>query len=843
MKADAKAQQGDAQAKEDARMFAQEIRRLQSGAQPQGNPNEGFMGQLNAGLNVGIDAMRAPVRAVDAAVNAIAGREVIPRQPDTGQMIRDMGGYSAQEEPTTLTGAFARGTGIAGGLAPLIALGGGAASTAPGVTGKVATDLTRSLLSVPAVGTEMLAGGLSELGAQAVEEAGGGEVAQNVARVATPFAIPAATAATGAAVNALPGTGYLVRTGREAARAFLPMTDTGARQVAREELIRRAGSEQRAAELGERINPADPYNRTPTQQIGDPEFAALEQSVRRDFPTVRERLETREDASRAAIRDDVRTEGSVQDARTFFDRRIAEFRTNLNTRVDRALTEATAGVEANAPRTSESANSARVVNKLKMELDNAVMEERALWAEVPKSITVPTSEARATAQRWVEELGRAGAGDMPALARRLLLEEGGYGAEVPASELHRLYSKMREVARNARAGTQTQDTLALVADQIADAALRDLDSVAEVSEPLRVARAASRSVHEIFDQGAVGRILKRTNAGDEAMTPEAALRGTVGRQGPEGAAAAERIEGAAPTASQEVMDYLRGRFTDAIMAADGTFQPKQAATWLRNNGELLSRYPGLRREFSTALANRNNAEQFAARAKLRAKIADETAIARFNRGQEDQAVNSILAAADPAQAAISVVRTARKDASGKALAGVKAAFSNRLIEQTTSADGVLSGRGLKNLLADKNMRAAMMRVFSADEMRRFERIANAAASMDVKPSEAGEVINAPVNALLMRVVQVAAAQTGGKVGASGSMGGSLQTANIFSRTAQNALRNLTNDGARRLLVRAVEDPELMRALMLNPTAEMPQWARAKLAPYIAGATAATVAQE
>jgi hypothetical protein len=141
------------------------------------------------------------------------------------------------------------------------------------------------------------------------------------------------------------------------------------------------------------------------------------------------------------------------------------------------------------------------------------------------------------------------------------------------------------------------------------------------------------------------------------------------------------------------------------------------------------------------------------------------------------------------------------------------------------------------------MRAAMTRVFSADEMRRFERIANAAASMDVLPSETGEIINAPVNALLMRVVQVAAAQTGGRVGASGNMGGSLQTANIFSRTAQNMLRNLTNDRARRLLVDAVEDPELMRALMLNPSAEMPKWASSKLVPYLAGAAAATAIQE
>ena len=48
------------------------------------------------------------------------------------------------------------------------------------------------------------------------------------------------------------------------------------------------------------------------------------------------------------------------------------------------------------------------------------------------------------------------------------------------------------------------------------------------------------------------------------------------------------------------------------------------------------------------------------------------------------------------------------------------------------------------------------------------------------------------------------------------MGGSIQTANIFTERARKALRNLTNDRARQLLLDAVEDPELFKELLRTP---------------------------
>lgn len=829
IKADNLAQQGDEQARADAAMFAAEIRRLQA-AGPRRDPNEGFLGQMNAGIGQVVDVMSAPANAVSAALRPLTGK---PEDRPAGDVMRDVGVRVAREEPDTILGAVGRGAGIAAASAPLAVMGGGLLSTAPGVTGQVAGQVTRGLSSVPAFLTEMAAGGVAEGAAETVEKMGGGDIAQNVARVAAPTSLaaarPAASATARLAEN-LPLAGRAVQLGRDAARSLAPMTDYGARQVAREELTRRAGSPERLRQLAARIDPNDQFGRTPAQMTRDPEFLGLERAVRDTYPTVRVDLDRQTQKAGDALKEAIRTQGSALDTKKFF----ASY---LQGRIDDTIRSANAKL----PQGQSTENiSTRVVRTLKGELDDQLLEERELWAAVPMTVRAAPSNARAVAQRWSEELGRAGSSDMPSLARRLLLDENGYGDAESARELHNLYSKLREVARNARAGTQTRDKLARVADDIADGILRDLDAVdaptTDLGQRLTAARTFSRTLHEKFDQGAVGRILKRTVSGDEAMTPEAALRKTVGVRGEEGGASVDSIATAAPTAQGDVQTFLRSEFAEAVMDASGNFTPRKAATWLRDNAEALTRYPGLKRDLQGALRNRQNADALVSRFKA-------STVAGLANGPSDQAVSTILGAENPATAARSVIASARKDPSGKALAGIKAAFSDRLIGQALTPDGALSGRGLQSMLRDQRMVAALRQVFSAQELRNIRRVAGIIDGIQTPSSGSEEIINAPVNEVLRRVVQIAAAQKGGAMGAGSNMGGSLQTANIMSRAATRMLENLTNRRARELLVKAVQDPELMKALMIGDAARMPASLKAKIAPYLAGTAATIEAQE
>jgi len=318
---------------------------------------------------------------------------------------------------------------------------------------------------------------------------------------------------------------------------------------------------------------------------------------------------------------------------------------------------------------------------------------------------------------------------------------------------------------------------------------------------------------------------------------------TVGRGGAVGKVSAADLENAAPNGEEAIGDFLKGRFASTMRDASGTFTPKRAREWMRNNSELMTRYPQLRGQFAKALQSSDSATAFAARAEARIKLADKSAAAQFSGTKDGKAVLSIIGADNPAGQARSVVSTARKDPTGKALAGVKAAFSDHLIAGATSKDGALSGKGMLALMQDKQMQSGMAQVFDTGEIARLRHIAVQLAKVDAKPAaDIGNVMDSPANKVVEMVVRIAAARHGGSMGG-GSMGGSIQTANIVTERARNALRNLTNDRARQLLMDAVEDPALFKELLRTPASIRLQGpSKSRLAPYLIGAGAA-VSQE
>ncbi|MES2844866.1 MAG: hypothetical protein V4747_07560 [Pseudomonadota bacterium] len=583
-------------------------------------------------------------------------------------------------------------------------------------------------------------------------------------------------------------------------------------------------------------------NRTPAQQSGDPNLMGLERAAESESPLVRERLDLRATASRKAATDEIAgMGGKVKDAKTFFENRLKTFRSDMQARVDRMMKMAVESVEGVGPRSAETANSTAMVARVKGELDTQLQREGELWRAVPVDARIETRQTAGTVDTLIKETPWAQRRDIPADLQAAFGPNGPIGEATTVGELYGLYSEMRRVARSAMAGNDQNKNRARIANEVAEAILADLGAIGGESPAGRAineARVFSRALHETFDQGAVGRILKRTLDGDEALSPETALARTVGRGGAQGLTDATKIETAAPKAGEEITDYLRGRFTDSIFGADGSFSPKRAEDWLRSNRELMARYPRVLTEFRRALNSRTAAEAFAVRADARMKLADaKSSPAEFNLGQDQKAVLSILGADNPAISARSIVATARKDATGKALAGVKGAFSDYLIGNAGSPDG-LSGPKLTALINDLNTSAALQQVYTPEEFGRLRRIATDLAKMETKGATVGDVMDSPANRLVEYVVRIAAARSGGQMGG-GTIGGSMQTANIVTERARAMLRNLTNDKARQLLMDAIEEPALFKALLMEPRAiELNPTVRNKVAPYLTGAAGA-----
>lgn len=767
--------------------------------------------------------------------------------------LMERGGINvAQGEPETITQGAARGFGQAAGA--LIPASGAARvlSSAGGMVGKLADDAYRGMTSIAGTAAETSAGAISGGAAEGAEQAGYPEWVQNTAAIAAPMALPAGAAlagATGRASTRLPVIAAGTKVARAIAREAAPYTKTGAQGVAGKRMVELAGGEARAEELAGRIGGENPLNLTPAQQTGDENMLALEQLAAGQDPNIRERLAAREAESRGTFTESVEQPGDIQDTRQFFETRRREFATELRQQAEDAIGRTTRAIEGVGPQRAESENSLQVSNRINRALEDATLQERALWEAVPRDEPVPTGTARSTVERLISETPKAQRNDIPRVLSQMLGDGGEFADVETVAEMHGLYSELRRIARSAMAGNDQNKNMARIANEAADAILKDLgaiDATTEVGRQINEARAYSAALHETFDRGAVGRLLTRTLDGDAAVDPELALKRTVGRGGAEAMVSARQIETAADGTQPFIADYLKQRFQDATITPTGEFSNRAAQKFLRDNRELFDRYPELRKDVTEAVDGRENADVFAARIEDRIKRLENARIsagAALIDGSPEKALRAFTEARNPARAARLLANEARKDKTGAALSGLKSLFSRELIAKSGG-----TGEGFATALANPRLKSALNQIFTPAEISRMRKLARDLEKLDAAqraaPSIGTSLSGASTNQIIETIARVKAAQVGGSLAGSGNMGGSLQTANIFSGRIRDVLGRLTADRASQLLADAVEDPELFRFLLSNPkSAKIEPKQRSLILPYLIGTGAAVAASD
>lgn len=874
--ADQRARDGDAQAAADARRLAQIAQRLS--AQQPAQRRDPALSQVNLGIADAVGGLADLINPLDtpAVSEALGFGDRLSTGSARDALVGGMQstGMAGEDRPPEGVGeAFLRGSGQAAGAVIPTAGAATALSRAPGMIGQGAETIRRGLTSAPAVAVEAAAGGVSGAAMEGTEQALEGsdlpEWAQDMlvttAGIAAPtVALPAATYVAGQAGGAVRNFSPAVNAYRATAGAVAPYTRSGADALARRRLEELSGSRERALELGERINPNNEFGLTPAQQTGDPRMIALEQAAREGNPVLDERLSGRLNASIAATRGAVdEVGGNVADAQGFFREARARYTTEMRQVAEQALRNAEARLSRISADRRPSENSSIVMREVEAARDLARQRERELWFAVPVTRQVGTSNARDVAATILDETGEELRSDIPeAVFRRLLNDDTAYTEGTTVRNLHALYSRLRQVAREASAGQAPNENRARIANAVADAILEDMaaSGVREIDD----ARAFSRALHETFDRGAYGRLSRQTIQGDTVTDPRVALDRSVGRGDTGAMVDAENLEaaasGLAPSgapgrpnepARSAIVDYVRGRFEDSAFTPDAqgrmVVNPRTAAQFIRNNRELLERYPELRGEILEAGRQQQDAETLAAAIEQRIVAVENgrtNPVSGFADATQETAIRSIIDAENPARAAQAVLSQARRDPTGAALEGVKGVFSDELIRRATTPGRGLDATRMADLMRDSRFMTAMTRILEPDEIRRLqeiirnvERLNMAQTSQGALPGESLSGASPPrILDAMVRIIAVNNAPTSGQ-----SAGASLQTANIVSSNARNLLGRLTADRASQILADAVEDPRLFQALLMDPASpRFERDAMPRLIPYLIGGTAAAV---
>lgn len=854
MKADALAQEGNEQARQDAALFAQEIRRMQSEVQPEAEQSfvgeEGFMAQLNRGIAETAGGLVDLINPFDEYTGSVAA--------GLKNVMEASGVNIAEQAPEGFLQNVAYGTGSAAGSVIPATKAAQALQQAPGIVGRIAQTVAPQMATRGAVGAELAAGGAAAGGASEAERRGYSEPVQQVVGLLsglTPAGVIPATKMAGRgisqAVQATPvaGTGIKMATS-----AIAPFTETGARRLAGERVRELAGGPERAAAVAERISERENIlGLTPAEQTGEARLIELQRAAMQKDPKVAERISSSQFEADVAAREGLEIGGRVEDAQTFIAQRQADFSNTL----DNYIAAARASAQNKIPKSGmDSIEASEVVaNELRRAEGIAKANQKMLWSKIPKDVEVDVSGVRSTIQSLIDSATRISKDNVPSEATSFLNATQATGTD-RIDEINSLYTAMRDNARNAMSGEKQNRDLARISNSIADAILADLDRIqpdTNINRMIVEARTFSRQMHDKFSRGTAGKLLKRTGRGEDAIPQGLTLQRTIGSGGEAGSIAQRDIAAATGSvpetgeATNATANYLRNVFNEKVFAGE-KFSPTAAAKFLGANQRLLNQFPNVRDEIQQAISSQKKLQDATSRASELSSSIKQSTSARFASANPEKALDAVINAPDPRRAMENLIASAQKDKSGAALEGLKRSVSRTLMNKSTKVLDVASEAGATSQLRSTNLAEALsdevlggiaQQVFSKGEMSRLRIIAKELEKLDKARvlSSTGEGMSMfKPNAITSIASRILAARYGATFG--GGMGGSLQSAQLASGRAQRILESLTNSKAQQMLIDAVQDPDLMKALLMD-TSNPKNLAKLErsLAPYIVGSVA------
>jgi hypothetical protein len=598
----------------------------------------------------------------------------------------------------------------------------------------------------------------------------------------------------------------------------------------------------------------------PSAATGEPGLMALEATVLKADPARAAGISQRNADTVADLVGQIRQSGNIQDTRKFISAKRERLNKALDARIEQAGDEAANAVTAlGADPSSGPANASVVVrNALEEALADAKVQEAMLWQAIPQDAKVPVAGLVKKYGELRKGLSSSQLEDMPIYVTRAvgIIREKKV-LKTTIRELDGLYKKLGEVSTAARAAGERNK--ARIADEFRDFIWQSLEKAEggpAVRESIDTARSFSRSMHEKFSRGSVGRVLGYSREGGDLVAPEASLDVVLG-PGRKGMLGVRRLQEATdnPLVLEGVQDYLKAQFTRNAVV-DGRVSPQKAESFFRQNAEMLDALPGLKQQLSAARSAEDVARRVQNNADTWRKALDRPEVssaARFLQAPVDQEVNRIMTSTDPERYFKQIKAMALRQRNGEALSGLKSGVSEWLIRSATSADSIdiagrpmFNGMKLRRIMQEPRVANALKTIYAPHELKNILELAELTAKIQ------RQNIGAPGIPLIedfpSKLIEIPGRILGAKIGAkmSSTAGGSIQAANIGSKTVADFLRKLTADKATQLLTDAIDNPDLMIAL-LRHNANAPAVKRAayerSIRAYLAGAGARLIDEE
>ena len=568
---------------------------------------------------------------------------------------------------------------------------------------------------------------------------------------------------------------------------------------------------------------------TPAQAAGTKGATGLSRAVEQESPAFAEFMATQRIESRDALKAQFIKSGSVDDSRAFIESNLTKRANEANRILSKIETSK-----------NPAALSTNAENRIRIAFNESTAAENRAWNNLPEADEI--SGANLISQHE-EHLANLTEGADPSLISTFSKSKLGTFKKVrdeddivsggalfnpkketaSAKAVHQFYSALGEkMSRLARQGGNRNKIRLL--RELREAALEDLDAAGlggEYGNAIRL----SKELNEKFTRGQVGKILG-FGSGETPLATRALdqIVGTGGETAREGVAQALR---GAPKAKKDIEDFLKTQFlSTAQNRQNNKININSGNRFIKNFEEVLDDFfPGLKKDFQGAIDTQRSVDDFLGVPQVAnmSPLAKERSAAALFLGRdpgEEMAAFIRNKSAQRTTALKDLVKLSKTDNTGKAFAGLQNGFTREILNHGNTATSLGGDVILRRL---KELEPVMLRtgLFNKNEISRLKTIADTFKKIDFEaaqqPFKGGIIDDVPSRLLStsMRIIGVRLASKVNRVLTPGraDIGGSLQTANIASKLAQDFANSLTNDKARALLIEAVKDPKLMDDLL------------------------------
>ena len=479
-------------------------------------------------------------------------------------------------------------------------------------------------------------------------------------------------------------------------------------------------------------------------------------------------------------------------------------------------------------------------------LKAARAQEKELYKLIDPKVKAPFKKTLAKIKELKKELSRAEQGDMASVANIILnlskkrKSKDGVVSPAPTlttiKELRGVQKKLRQFARNARAGENANFNAARIADKVADEITEDLADIKthpEMVDAIQAAVAFSRNLHDRFSKGAVGKLLGKNVAGGEKVPAGETLERTIGLKDTTSREAMDDLlrifdfpDASIPGRGLVIdaaEDYMRGRFL-VYAVHKGELNVKNAERFIAQHIELISRLPVLRHQLDEII---ESGHALAIQERNRKRIhLDDPKVSKATMYIEKGAVAAFkdMAQLKPEEAVRQMqllINRVAKDKTGEATKGLKSGFMEYLLQGARSGKGrdvkdiqFLSGVKLKEAINNPANKAMIEKLFDKQELARLEIITRDLIRLEHRIA-AGKslegVIGDKPGTVIMLLAGIAGAASGRRMG--NVIGGTIQVPGMIASRFRQLAESNVRDPVTRLLRDAMHDEKLFRALL------------------------------